>query len=131
MTAITLTALIVLTSIVTANSYLMQRHLWHNSRLWYDYFKKGPEKKEIGRLWKNIIFPRIYVEYADTKETKETVKIETKYKQDDFRNDGILTNNLGTYQVSAQRLLSPLLSTRILLRKLIRPALQSLSVRIE
>lgn len=98
MTPTTLTLLIVLACIVTANSYLMQRQLWRNSRLWYDYFKKGPEKKEIGRLWKNIIFPGIYVEYADTKETKETVKIETKYKQDDFRNDGIVTNNLGTYQ---------------------------------
>eukprot|EP01031_Cornospumella_fuschlensis_P037158 gene37158-45100_t len=44
----------------------------------YDYFKKGPEKKEIGRLWKNILFPGIFVEYADTKEVKKTVKVETK-----------------------------------------------------
>ena len=30
------------------------------SRLYYNYFKKDGEKKEIGRLWKNIIFPGIY-----------------------------------------------------------------------
>eukprot|EP01038_Epipyxis_sp_PR26KG_P004833 gene4833-6773_t len=48
-----------------------------NTRLWYNYFKKG-EKKEVGRLLKNIIFPGIYQEYADTKEVLPTVKIDTK-----------------------------------------------------
>lgn len=56
--------------------------------LFYDYFKKGPEKKEIGRLWKNIIFPGIYVEYADTKEVKKTIKIETKAPKYQSRNEG-------------------------------------------
>lgn len=48
------------------------------NELGYDYFKKGPEKKEIGRIWKNIIFPGIFVEYEDTKEVKKTVKVEVK-----------------------------------------------------
>ena len=73
-------------SYLLPRTVIEQRHTY----LWYDYFKKGPEKKEIGRLWKNIIFPGIYVEYADTKETKQTVKIETKYRNDDERNEGEL-----------------------------------------
>jgi hypothetical protein len=54
----------------------------------YDYFKKGPEKKEIRRLWKNILFPGLYVEYADTKEAKKTIKIETKTKPIKSRYEG-------------------------------------------
>lgn len=70
----------------------------------YDYFKKGPEKKDIGRLWKNIIFPGIYVEYADTQEPKKTVKVVTKTRPilrpgnegDSF---GSTDPKLGTYNV--------------------------------
>jgi hypothetical protein len=47
------------------------------SRLYYNYFKKDGEKREIGRLWKNIIFPGIYQEYQDTKEPIKTIKITT------------------------------------------------------
>jgi hypothetical protein len=49
---------------------------------YYDYFKKNKdgEKKDIGRLWKNIIFPGIYYEYADTKEPIKTVKVEVEDK---------------------------------------------------
>ena len=80
------------------NSYHFQSS---SSALYYDYFKKGPEKvlirwifwyiiltfwrkytyffqKDVGRLWKNILFPGIFVEYADTKEALKTVKVETK-----------------------------------------------------
>lgn len=58
------------------NSVPKQPHTIH----YYDYFKKNKdgEKKDVGRLWKNIIFPGIYVEYADTKEPIKTVKIETE-----------------------------------------------------
>lgn len=72
---------------------------------YYDYFKKNKdgEKKDIGRLWKNIIFPGIddihdrqpwavwfdstrstvgiFVEYADTKEPLKTVKVEVSEQQ--------------------------------------------------
>jgi len=42
----------------------------------YEIPKKG-EKRDIGRLIKNIIFPGIYTEYADTKSSIKTVKIDT------------------------------------------------------
>lgn len=45
--------------------------------LWYNYLKKDGEKKELGRLIKNIMFPGVYSEYADTAEPKKTIKIET------------------------------------------------------
>lgn len=47
---------------------------------YYNYFKrnKDGEKKDVGRLWKNIIFPGIYSEYEDTKEPLKTVVIQTK-----------------------------------------------------
>lgn len=48
------------------------------SRLYYNYFKKDGEKREIGRLWKNIIFPGIYQEYQDTVEPKKTIKIKSE-----------------------------------------------------
>ena len=35
------------------------------------------EKREIGRLIKNIIFPNIYTEYADTKDALPTIKVNT------------------------------------------------------
>ncbi|KAJ1390233.1 hypothetical protein B484DRAFT_459599 [Ochromonadaceae sp. CCMP2298] len=46
----------------------------------YDYFKKNKDgtKKEIGRLWKNIIFPGIYTDYADTKDPIKEIKVVTK-----------------------------------------------------
>jgi hypothetical protein len=71
--------------------------------LYYDYFKKGPEKKEIGRLWKNIIFPGIYVEYADTAEPKRTIKVETRTKPVKSRNEdeGFSSSGKpGTYNVA-------------------------------
>lgn len=40
--------------------------------------KEDNEDLELGRLAKNIMFPGIYREYADTKETKKTIKIDTK-----------------------------------------------------
>ena len=33
------------------------------------------EKKEVGRLIKNIMFPGIYRDYADTAPTKQTVQV--------------------------------------------------------
>lgn len=48
--------------------------------LYYQFLnRKDGEKKEIGRLIKNILFPGIYREYADTKETIKTVKVSTTY----------------------------------------------------
>ena len=42
----------------------------------------------MGRLWKNIIFPGIYSDYADTKEPLKTVKVETtQSKKPISRND--------------------------------------------
>lgn len=81
-------------------AYRQHGALISNTAVFYDYFKKGPEKKEIGRLWKNIIFPGIYVEYADTKEPKKTIKIETKDKRPDVRNEGVVNqpSTVGTYQ---------------------------------
>jgi len=73
--------------------------------LYYNYFKKDGEKKEVGRLWKNIIFPGIYREYADTKEPLATVKIETKsdVKKSNSRNniDSFFSEDTktGTYNV--------------------------------
>ena len=49
-----------------------------NTRLYYDYLNDKNEKKEIGRIIKNIIFPGIYREYEDTKEVKKTIIIDTK-----------------------------------------------------
>ena len=69
-----------------------------STSLFYDYFKKGPEKKEMGRLWKNIIFPGIYVEYADTKEPKKTIKIESKGVVDTRRSEVAADLKQGTYQ---------------------------------
>ena len=57
-----------------------------SSRLYYNYFKKDGEKREIGRLWKNIIFPGIYQEYQDTAEPKKTVKVKTQSKWVSSRN---------------------------------------------
>lgn len=62
----------------------------HNTRqysktaLYYNYDKKLKEgqKKEIGRLWKNIIFPGIYTEYEDTAEAKKEVKVSTISKEE-------------------------------------------------
>lgn len=42
----------------------------------YGFFPKSNERKDIGRLIKNIIFPGIYQTYEDTKEVKKTIKIE-------------------------------------------------------
>jgi hypothetical protein len=52
--------------------------------IFYDYFKKNPDgtKKEVGRIWKNIIFPGIYYEYADTKEAAKTIKVVVKEKEE-------------------------------------------------
>ena len=49
-----------------------------NTRLYYDYLNDKNEKKEIGRIIKNIIFPGIYREYEDTKAVKKTIKIDTR-----------------------------------------------------
>ena len=48
-------------------------------------------QKDVGRLWKNILFPGIFVEYADTKEALKTVKVETKTK-------AITRNDIATIQ---------------------------------
>lgn len=61
-------------------------HAETSSRLYYNYFKRDGEKREIGRLWKNIIFPGIYQEYQDTLEPKKTVKVKTKTKWVSSRN---------------------------------------------
>jgi hypothetical protein len=72
-----------------SSSFHTKTNVLSNTRLYYNYFKKGGEKKEVGRLWKNIIFPGIYTDYADTKEPLATVKIETKpvAKRANTRND--------------------------------------------
>lgn len=50
--------------LITLNSFKtnFNKHQISNTRKYYDYFKKNKdgEKKDIGRLWKNIIFPGIY-----------------------------------------------------------------------
>ena len=74
-----------------------------SSRLYYNYFKKDGEKREIGRLWKNIIFPGIYQEYQDTAEPKKTIKVKTQSKWVSSRNgeDSFFSQDpkSGTYNV--------------------------------
>lgn len=50
----------------------------------YEIPKKG-EKRDLGRLLKNVIFPGIYTEYADTKDSLKTVKVDTGFTSDDKR----------------------------------------------
>lgn len=61
---------------------------------YYDFLipkKNGnkDEKKDMGRLLKNIMFPGIYREYEDTKEVKKTIVVSSE-------ND-IIRNNLKSY----------------------------------
>ena len=48
----------------------------------YEIPKKG-ERRDIGRLLKNVIFPGIYTEYADTKDAIKTVKVDTGLTEND------------------------------------------------
>ena len=54
------------------------------SPVFYEIPKKG-EKREIGRLIKNIIFPGIYTEYADTKAAIKEKKIDTGATDEEVR----------------------------------------------
>jgi hypothetical protein len=51
-------------------------------RLYYEIPKKN-EKRELGRLLKNIIFPNIYTSYADTKDALPTVKVNTGFTKEE------------------------------------------------
>jgi len=71
---------------------------------WTGYFNNpDKEKREVGRIVKNIIFPGIYTDYADTKEAKKVVKVVVKEekKKDAFvRNDPAEFKNWGgTYNM--------------------------------
>merc|ERR1711871_45134 len=55
-----------------------------SSPLHYEIPKKG-ERREIGRLIKNIIFPGIYTEYADTKASIKEKKIDTGATDEELR----------------------------------------------
>lgn len=102
-----------------------------SSALYYDYFKKGPEKKEIGRIWKNIIFPGIYVEYADTKAPMKTVKIEDKPKPGDPKLKSIRNADIdsffsdkpksGTYNVMDPKSVPQVISTQMIKSKTLKP----------
>jgi len=46
--------------------------------------QKG-EKREVGRLLKNIIFPGIYREYEDTKDAIKEKKIDTGFTEEEKR----------------------------------------------
>lgn len=62
-----------------------------STALYYDFLsKKDPtgEKKDPVRLIKNIMFPGIYREYADTKEVRATIKVQTKQAPIKSRNEG-------------------------------------------
>jgi len=86
---------------------------------YYDYFKKNKdgEKKDIGRLWKNIIFPGIFVEYADTKEPLKTVKVEVSEQQKKSRNDDIISQKVttGTFNVVDEKA-APVYGTNLVLK---------------
>lgn len=73
---------------------------------YYDYFKKNKDgsKKDIGRLWKNIIFPGIYTDYEDTAEPIKTVKVKTKTDTDVLkkRNEGAYLET-GKYNVADEK----------------------------
>jgi len=69
-----ITQLFAFKSILTRNNCRQQNSVLFEG---YGFFKKDGEKKDVGRLLKNIIFPGIYVEYADTQEVKKTIKIES------------------------------------------------------
>jgi hypothetical protein len=97
-----------------------------DTRIFYDYFKKGPEKKEIGRLWKNIIFPGIFVEYADTKEPLPTVKVEsTPTVKSNSRNDGSSffsdESKQGTYNVMDPKSVPRYVNTQEIKSKTLKP----------
>jgi glutaredoxin len=62
------------------------------------------EKKEVGRLIKNIMFPGIYRDYADTAPTKQTIQIDTKkgifksrYSNEELQE---IKNKPGTFNVA-------------------------------
>mmetsp|Transcript_453 Transcript_453/g.657 ORF Transcript_453/g.657 Transcript_453/m.657 type:complete len:371 (+) Transcript_453:509-1621(+) len=95
-----------------------------SSTLFYDYFKKGPEKKEIGRLWKNIIFPGIYYEYADTKETLKTVKVETKTGtrvRNDVETIQKQNRKVGTYNVVDESTVPKIVDMKLIQEKVLKP----------
>lgn len=99
---------------VSVKSYLLpstNKYHANDSKLYYDYFKKNKDgtKKEVGRLWKNMIFPGIYSEYEDTAEAKATVKVRTQKSEaerrasfrEESRKDEVKFN--GKYNVADER----------------------------
>lgn len=66
------------------NTASLSKSAFSLSPLYYEIPKKG-EKREIGRLIKNIIFPGIYTDYADTKATIKEKKISTNIETDEAR----------------------------------------------
>lgn len=99
--------LLLLLSLSATNSFLLPKvPRISGTAIHYDYFKKNKdgEKKDVSRLWKNIIFPGIYFEYADTKEPLKTVKVETKQEAKSNRysssDDNKTVSTTGTYNVA-------------------------------
>lgn len=82
----------------------LQNKPFSKTALFYNYDKKLKDgsKKEIGRLWKNIIFPGIFTEYEDTVEPLKEVKINTQTKEEIAENkrirDRTVDLKMGTFQ---------------------------------
>ena len=69
---------------------------------YYDYFKKNKDgtKKDIKRLWKNIMFPGIYTDYEDTAEPMKTIKIDTNTRKSRYDEKEIAKFQKGSYSVA-------------------------------